>query len=342
MELKKAFILTIVLAIIGLAAWELYWRSQGFYPTLNDEKALWAWQRAKVEKATKDNVIMLGSSRTYFDIQLKEWEEETGKPPIQLAIQGSSPLPTFHDIVNHTNFNGTIIIGVTPGLFFSTTSPGASPWKNAQSKVDFYKSITYAQRLNFLLSIPLQENLVLMSSDDEDWADNKNLKSLIKVIQVGNRTGAPDKPPFYNFSDVTISRNLSMTERTSSDTAFANTIIRVWQFFSKDAKPPKKDATTAFFMEDVKKFKEKEGNILLVRYPSSGSVRDRENHGVPRANFWDDLVKQTKSKAYHFEDYEQFKNLKCPEESHLSAKDARYFTSELARIMIKDGALINL
>ena len=85
MELKKAFILTIVLGIIGLATWELYWRSQGFYPTLNDEKALWAWQRSKVEKATKDNVIILGSSRAYFDIQLKEWEEETGKPPIQLA-----------------------------------------------------------------------------------------------------------------------------------------------------------------------------------------------------------------------------------------------------------------
>ena len=43
MELKKAFILTLILGILGLSAWEMYWRSHGFYPNLNDDKALWAW-----------------------------------------------------------------------------------------------------------------------------------------------------------------------------------------------------------------------------------------------------------------------------------------------------------
>ncbi len=341
MQLKKSLITAILLCFIGIVTWEMYWRSQGYYPTLNDEKALWAIHRAKVENASREDVIILGSSRAYFDIQVDEWKKETGKAPIQLASTGSSPLPTFHDIVNNTEFTGTVIIGVTPGLFFSTTFPQAFPWQRPQSKVDFYNDRTYAQRLNFQLSIPLQENLVFISADEEEWADDIDLKSLLRRVKMGNRPGETIQPPFYSFGDVSTKRNMSMSQRASSDTAFANTIIKVWHFFGKGAPPPDKDATMAFFMEDFKKFKAKGGNVILLRCPSSGGVRMGENHGLPRADFWDDLVKQTNTKAYHFEDYEQFKDLICPEESHLSFNDAKHFTTEIAKLMKSDNALTN-
>ncbi len=341
MQLKKSLIAALLLSIIGIATWEMYWRSQNYYPTLNDEQALWAVHRAKVENATKEDLIVLGSSRAFFDIQLNEWEVATGVQPIQLASTGSSPLPTFHDIVNNTDFKGTILIGVTPGLFFSTTFPGAPPWKRSQSKVDHYHDRTYAQRLNFQLSIPLQQNLVFMSADEEEWADDIDLKSLLSRVQIGNRTAAPIVPPFNYFGDVTLERNMSMTERTVTDTAFANTITKVWRFFGEGAPPPDKKATLAFFLEDLKIFKDKGGNVALVRFPSSGGVRMGENHGLPRKDFWDDLVNQSKVKAYHFEDYDQFKDLKCPEWSHLSMKDAQFFTTELAKIMLKDKVIIN-
>ncbi|MGK0428004.1 MAG: hypothetical protein ACJAUR_002120, partial [Ulvibacter sp.] len=180
MQLKQSLLIAAVICLLSVFSWEIYWRSQGYYPTLNDEKSLWGVTRAKVEDATKEDVIVLGSSRAYFDIQVDEWEIITGKKPIQLSSTGSSPLPTFHDIVNNTNFTGTILIGVTPGLFFSTTYPKASPWSRPQSKVDFYQNRTYAQRLNYQLSIPLQKNLVLMSADEEEWADDIDLKSFLR------------------------------------------------------------------------------------------------------------------------------------------------------------------
>jgi len=52
-------------------------------------------------------------------------------------------------------------------------------------------------------------------------------------------------------------------------------------------------------------------------------------------------VKATNANAYYFEDYDQFKNLECPEWSHLSAPDARYFTTELVKIMKADGVISN-
>jgi hypothetical protein len=341
MKLKKSLIIAIAITLVATLAWESYWRSQGLHPTLNDEKALWAMTRDKVESATEDDVVILGSSRAYFDIQVNQWSKSTGKEPFQLASTGSSPLPTFHDIVNNTDFNGTVIMGVTPGLFFSTTFPKAFPWRRPQSKVDYYHDRTYAQRLNFLLSVPLQKNLVLMSADEEEWNDDIDLKSLLRNIHWGKRISPSDKPPFYNFGDVDIPRNMRMMPRVVNDTAFANSIIKVWHFFGKGAPQPEKDATTTFFMKDVEKFKEKGGNLILVRPPSSGGDRMGEKIGLPREKFWDSLVNVAKVKSYHFEDYDQFKNLTCPEESHLSFQDANYFTREFIKLMNKDNVFTN-
>ena len=341
MNLKKSLIIALVISGIGIMAWESYWRSQDYAPTIDDNKALWSVQRDRVANLTSEHVILMGSSRTLFDIQLDDWDNQIGKRPIQLANVGSSPLPIFHDIVENTNFVGTVIVGVTPGLFFSTTFPEAQPWSWPQSRVDYYEDRTYAQRINHQLSLPLQSNLALMSAGEEELDDNIDLKALLKNIKMGDRI-PEGKPPFYEFGRITsLDRNLVMIEKTVTDTAFANTIIKVWKFFGEGAPPPDKESTMAFFLKDAKKFKAKGGNLLLIRCPSSGGTRVGESKALPREDFWDDLVEQANVKAYHFEDYEKLKNLKCPEWSHLSAKDARFFTSELAKIMIEDNAFIN-
>lgn len=342
MNLKQSLIIALSLSVMSLTAWELFWRSEGVYPTLDDNEALWAVQRSRVEKASSNDVLLLGSSRVLFDIQLNEWEVATGIRPIQLASVGSSPLPIFHDVVNNTEFNGTILVGVTPGLFFSTTSPKAQPWEWPQTKVDYYKKRTYAQISNHMLSLPLQKNLAFLS--DDQGVDGIKLKELIGKINIGNRVVDP-MPLFHEFGEIAVDRNNVMKQITVTDTAYANSVIKVWQFFMKGAAsgpPPDKAGTMAFFLKDLKTFEARGGHVILVRCPSTGSVRFGENMGVPRAKFWNDLVKQAKVPSYHFEDYDQFKNLKCPEESHLSAKDARYFTTELIKIMMADGALTNL
>jgi hypothetical protein len=335
MNLKQSLIIALVLSITALGAWELYWRSQGFYPTIDDDKDLWAVQRAKVEKATDQDVLLTGSSRILFDIQLDAWERETGRRPIQLAYVGSSPLPVFHDIVENTDFKGTIVVGVTPGLFFSTTNPKANPWEWPQSRVDHYHKRTYAQRLNHILSLPLQESFAFLSEDQ--GIDGLKLKELLGKVQIGNRI-PNNMPPFHEFGEIARDRNLKMKDIAVRDTAYANSIIRVWMFFGKDAPPPDKEATMAFFLKDLEKFKARGGNVILVRCPSSGGLREGEKMRLPRSEFWDDLVQKAQVKSYHFEDYEQLK-FECPEWSHLSAADAEIFTTELVKIILKDNAL---
>jgi hypothetical protein len=335
MKLKKSLIIALVLFITGIGAWEIYWRSKGFYPTIDDDKDLWAVQRAKVEKATDQDVLLTGSSRILFDIQLDAWERETGRRPIQLAYVGSSPLPVFHDIVENTDFKGTIVVGVTPGLFFSTTNPNANPWEWPQSRVDHYHKRTYAQRLNHKLSLPLQESFAFLSEDQ--GIDGLKLKELLGKVQIGNRI-PNNMPPFHEFGEIARDRNLKMKDIVVRDTAYANSIIRVWMFFGKDAPPPDKEATMAFFLKDLEKYKARGGNVILVRCPSSGGLREGEKMRLPRTEYWDDLVQKAQVKSYHFEDYEQLK-FECPEWSHLSAADAEIFTTELVKIILKDNAL---
>lgn len=341
MNLKKALSIAIITSILGVVAWELYWRSQGYVPTIDDNKALWAIQRDRLNTLAQDDVVLMGSSRILYGIQLDAWEKETGKRPVQLANVGSSPLPVFHDIVENTNYAGTVILGVAPGLFFSTTYPKAQPWAWPQARVDHYKNRTHVQRLNHQLSLPLQQHLALMSAGEEELDDNIDLKALLKQIKVGNRI-PQGMPPFYKFGRMTsLDRNVQMIDRTLTDTAFANTITKVWGFIGKTSPAPDKAATMAFFLKDAETFKARGGNLILMRCPSSGGVRAGENFMLPREDYWDDLVKKSNVMAYHFEDYPQFKDLKCPEWSHLSSEDGNYFTTEMAKLMLADEVITN-
>lgn len=338
MNLKNSLIVGAVCCLIVLTGWEFYCRSQGYVPGLEDDKALWAVQRAKVETASQSDVVLLGSSRVLFDIQLDQWEEETGMRPIQLASAGCSPLPSFHDIVNNTDFKGTVVVGVTPGLFFSTTYPGAYPWNRIQTRIDYYFDQTYAQWLNHKLSIPLENNLAFLANDDENWSDDLNLKALMSGIKIGNRNNDP-APPFYRFQDIDKDRNVRMKDKTVQDTAFANSVIKNWIFFGSGAPPPDKKSTMEFFLQDYNKFKSRGGNIILLRCPSSAGVRMGESKGMPRKEFWDELIDASEAPAYHFEDYEKLNQFFCPEWSHLSREDAERFTTELTRILKKDQVI---
>lgn len=340
MNLKQSLLIAFILSAISITAWEIYWRNQGKSPNLDDNKDLWAVERKKVETADENDVIIIGSSRALFDIQLNEWEQQTGKRPIQLATAGASPLPVFHDLVHNTHFTGTIVVGVTPPLFFSTTFPMADPWKRAQSRVTYYQERTYAQQLNHILSIPLQQSFAFISTSEENWDDNIDLKTLLGQVSIGDR-GIVSRPPFFDFGNIALDRNMKMTARTANDTAFANSIIKVWGYFGKNSPPPDKDATTAFFVSDAKTFLERGGKIVLLRSPSTGGFRMGENMMMPRAEFWDPLVSQVQVPSYHFEDYEEFKTLTCPEESHLSEQGAQYFTTEFVKLLLKEGHLSN-
>ena len=334
MNLKSSLTVAILLGLGLLATWEWYWQSQGYQSELDDNKALWAINRAKVDHLSSKDVIILGSSRAHFDLQLNEWEEITGKRPIMLASDGTTPSPVFKDIVENTDFKGTVVIGVAPGLFFSAEGKGFM-WNRAQVRIDYFYDQTYAQKANHLLSLPLERSFSFLNGSEEQWTDDIDLKTLVNSIHFGDR-GGPPPVPFNNFGFVDNDRNVTMFEKTKTDTAFANTIINAWRVFSSGAPPAALEPMVGFYNKLITKLEARGGSVIFLRLPSSGSVRERELAHIPREKFWDVFLVEVNSPGYHFEDYPQLNQFTCPEESHLYTPDARILTKELLQIMIQD------
>ncbi len=97
----------------------------------------------------------------------------------------------------------------------------------------------------------------------------------------------------------------------------------------------------AFFLKDLEKFKARGGQVVLIRFPSSGGLLQFESDVFSRENNWEELVEAADVPAYHFQDNEKLNQFHCPEWSHLSAEDAATFTTELTRILIEDQVITN-
>src|SRR5947199_6006157 len=83
-----AVVVTIAV-IAATTAWELYCRSLGYGPTLNDNEDFWTLRRRVVEP---ESIVIIGDYRAWFDVDLDEFQKGLDIRPIQLAMSSS---PTF-------------------------------------------------------------------------------------------------------------------------------------------------------------------------------------------------------------------------------------------------------
>src|SRR4051812_30472857 len=110
-----------VLSTVAVVSWEIHARRIGYQPTLNDTADLWSEVRASVKP---DSIVLLGTSRMLFDMDLDELERGLGQRPKQLALVGSSPFPVLADLAKDESFHGTVLLDVVPAMFLA---PAGSP-----------------------------------------------------------------------------------------------------------------------------------------------------------------------------------------------------------------------
>jgi hypothetical protein len=178
--------ITVVVVIIVLAAtcaWELYCRSLGYRPTLNDNEDLWVMMRRRVQP---ESVVIIGDSRAWFDVDLDEVQKGMGKRPVQLAMAGSCGYPVLADLTNDESFHGTIICSIVPRLFFAP--PGTPPMERSEKAVRRFHNQTLSQRAGEYLAIPLEEHIAFLKQDD------LTLEQLLIRLPIPDRPGAVVPP----------------------------------------------------------------------------------------------------------------------------------------------------
>lgn len=342
MKLKQSLLIAIVLSIIGLTAWELHWRSQPDYykAFVNDDRYLWAAHRAKVETATDQDIVIIGASRTGFNFNTHVWKEVQGIKPINLSTNGKPAGPFLEDIVRNTKFKGTLIIGVTPLLWFTDNenqrSIGAQKW------VNHYHKQTYAQELGYFLSKPLQRNLVMLTSSELDFYNDLDLKALLNTINIDGRIPTGGKLLNFGYNDE--DRNLIMFSSMVSNPDFAKKISNVWNGFLPTL--PDYEIVKDFIpkvIEDqatlINAFKARGGKVIFVHHESESAWYANSNRMLPRDKVWDRFIKTVDCPSYHFEDYEFMSKYTLPEWSHMNAEDSKTYTRDMVNQLIKDKHL---
>lgn len=343
MNLKQSLVIAIALGITSLTIWELHWRSKPdfYHANVEDDRNLWAAHRAKIESATDTDVVLLGSSRTGFNFNTHVWKEVQGISPINLSANGKPPGPMFEDIVENSKFSGTLIIGVTPLMWFGRSDN--QRWRDASLWVDHYYKQTYAQKMNHWLSKPLERNLVMLTASELEFYNDLDLKSLVNSIYLkSDRPGSDSGLLNFGYNDE--DRNLIMFPSMVSDTSFAPKIQNVWNSFLPSLPEYKfiqegMAANMQRYVPIIKKFKARGGNLIFIRHKAEPGWNKHSERMLPRVHTWDVFVNMVDCPSYHFEDYEFMSKYTLPDWSHMNAEDAKTYTKDMVNKLIENNHL---
>jgi hypothetical protein len=325
----RAALAAVVLAAVATGGWEAFWRSEQYVASYRNSDGQWAETRRRIDAQEPNATALIGSSRMLFDISLDTWREETGAHPIQLALQGSNPLPVLTHLAEDEDFRGLLVVGITPPLVLM---PGVGLRASALER---YRTETPSERIGNLLSYPLDTIFAFYRTDT------------MPMVVLARQPWWPDRPglPFQvpEVRDIEImrrDRDTTLWERVENDPAFNAIVTGTWRAILENLPPPPpEDVARASFeallaqvARDAAAIRARGGEVVFLRPPSSGFFREWEARAVPRERLWEPIIAAAGAVGVHFEDYPELQ-IPTPEWSHISGKDKERFTRAVIRIL---------
>lgn len=325
----RIFVAAMLGAALLLAGWEAYWRQWDPTPGYRNSAGAWAEQRARINTGEGDATVLVGTSRVLFDVQLPVWQRLTGERPIQLALEGTSPLPVLEDLAADPDFTGRVVVDVTPDLFFSG-------YAYRGEAVKHYHDRGPSQRAGHWLSKHLLESRLAFY--DPDFA-------LPTVLRRQAWPLRPDMRPHTRVRKLMVlgpDRSTHLWPRVEFDPAYRALARAIWAedfdgplpgMDTPEKKQAAIDAQINRAAKAITTLRARGVRVVFVRPPSDGRYYAYEQQHMPRAQTWDALLARTGLPGVHFEDYPAMQGLDLPEWSHLSRVDAERYTAALVPLL---------
>ena len=321
--------------LLLMGAWEWQWRAFGVEPSIANSDALWATQRRRIDNGEGNGaIVLIGSSRMLFDLQLPLWQKLSGRRPIQLALEGTSPMFALEDLADDPDFrNGRLLVGVAPNLFFSGFAARGGVLK-------YMRKQSPSQRIGQWLSMHWVEPY--LAFDEPDYA-------LPKVLE--RQDWWPVRPGMHPYTAVRKLMIVADDDRAShiwdkleKDPQYRAMAQGIWaqQFATRPGDPTPAqvqhtaDEQIARAAAAVAKLHKRNVEVIFVRTPSAGEYLAYEDRVFPRAKTWDVLLARSGAPGVHFQDHPEMRGFWLPEWSHLAARDAVRFTAALYAIVERD------
>ena len=334
-----------VLLLSCVLFFELDLRYQGWSPSVSDSAELWSFYRKRASELGDKAIILVGKSRIQVGADLDEIRRMTHLEPVQLAIDGTTPVPVMEDLADDPRITGTII------LDFSEDDIQREYTKNKATEWVSYYENAYGKGIN---TAPYK---VL----------DRKITTFIENHMITRIEGAK---PFTVISSLIFSKNeltnyLVLHADRSRDADYSKVRMpdfyagRVVRHFGKNlfaqqeipyeifleryqrAVALLKHPDNRVFLQGIKglldnvhKIENRGGHVIIVRFPTDKLIRDIDHKRYPRTLFWDQLANQH-VQTINAEDYQVLSMYDLPDGSHLDFRDKKRFTHELMKIIFK-------
>ncbi|PCJ50273.1 MAG: hypothetical protein COA74_03360 [Gammaproteobacteria bacterium] len=334
---SKAIAIAGIFLVIALVVWEGFaykmHHTPGNYQT--GETYMWAAERSKLDVSNDIKVVLTGSSRVLWGFDMAIVKEHLGTQPLQLALPGTGPALFVEDIIDNTDFNGLMIVGVAPFLFnrmdegyFGQGAIDAynnvSPSKYTGAKIHDFLS-DYLAFLDESFSLPeLMErysNLPYRSGSkklmNEQWKLGNSYKErLTEMWEPVELVGSFDNIQITNFWSGGLGRPIPEAEEMNK---MAQTSIDHY-------KPL------------LEKLRARGGDMLFIRMPTSGDYLRFSLEADYYNHMWVPMIRGLDVAAIHAMDHPELSTeLEIPEWSHLSRKSQDDFSHKITAFI--DSAL---
>jgi hypothetical protein len=334
---SKVFIGAVVLCALMVTGWEMYWRAYGVAPSYRNTDGEWLMQRRRLDAGEGGATVLIGASRILFDTQLPVWEKITGKRPIQLALEGTSPVPIMENLAADPNFTGRLLVDVAPDIIFTGFAYRATV-------LPYLRDQTPSQRIGDWLSMRFLEPVFAFY--DPDYA----LSTVVRRQPWPERPGMHSRINVRRLAVHDEDRNTQLWDKVVTDPEYRALARSIWaQDFGDPAASVKAKADPKEAQKSIDEAITKAAaaiatlrargvRVLFLRPPSSGEYYAYEKRAFPRAKTWDPLLERTHTPGIHFEDYPELQDYDLPEWSHMSPSEADRFTAALVPIVEREFA----
>ena len=331
-SLRSGALIGLIVMIAMMAGWEAYWRSEDSIPSYRNSDGLWAIQRRRINGGEGDKTVITGSSRMFFNTQLDVWEREAGERPIQLALEGTSPVSLMESLADDADFTGTLIVGVAPGLFFSGFEYRGTAFKH-------YPDESPTHWMGQRISMLVEPYLAFYHSDH-------SLFTVIKRQALPEREGVDFERDVRRLATYTKDRHARMWEKVENDPDYAEIAKQIWaQGFVPIEERSEEELKGG--LENRNKqieraiaatisLQDRGIEVIFVRNPAEGHYAISEPMYNPRADTWDVLIEKTGALGIHWMDHEELQGFWLPEWSHMSGSEADRFTGALYKVIERE------
>ena len=316
---RKLFWKLLLLGVLAGGSLEGFWFLLGYAPSVRDDPGLWGLVRRQASRSAHA-AVLVGTSRIHAGLDPAVLSREIpGHDWLDLALDGTSPLPVMEDLAGDPSFKGVVICDVLPYYLFS---PMGFDDSRSREFVRYYHNhnSAWGDAIESELRTAVQSRLRLAR-------DDANLLQLVRQVWVSRSLPQADPSSM-------LANRLMRVDFTHVNVArLTDQWVQVRVSDKRRLAGLETDANLARIAGWVRAIEGRGGKVVFLRMVVSGKVREIEERLYPQAEYWGKFARSQSTLFIDFSDYPALAKFTCPEGSHLDYRQTPAFSSAFARLL---------